>query len=61
MVKIILILALLQYISNFLFGYKSNVLSCGIFGQATNKPENLDVNGVHILGIFNIDAFRVVV
>ncbi len=28
---------------------------CGIFGQATNKPENLDVNGVHILGIFNIE------
>lgn len=55
MVKIILILALLQYISNFLFGYKSNNLVCGIFGQATNKPENLDVNGVHILGIFNIE------
>lgn len=55
MVKIILILALLQYISNFLFGYKSNILSCGIFGMATNKPENLDVNGVHILGIFNIE------
>ena len=51
MVKIILILALLQYISNFLFGHKSNILGCGIFGQATNKPENLDVNGVHILGI----------
>jgi len=28
---------------------------CGIFGQATNKPENLDVNGVHILGIYNIE------
>lgn len=55
MVKIILILALLQYISNFLFGYKSNILGCGIFGMATNKPENLDVNGVHILGIFNIE------
>ena len=55
MVKIILVLALLQYISNFLFGYKSNILSCGIFGMATNKPENLDVNGVHILGIFNIE------
>ena len=55
MIKIILILALLQYISNFIFGYKSNILSCGIFGQATNKPENLDVNGVHILGIFNIE------
>ena len=55
MVKIILILALLQYINNFLFGYKSNILACGIFGQATNKPENLDVNGVHILGIFNIE------
>ena len=55
MVKIILILALLQYISNFLFGYKSNILSCGIFGMATNKPENLDVNGVHILGIYNIE------
>lgn len=55
MVKIILILALLQYISNFLFGYKSNALSCGIFGMATNKPENLDVNGVHILGIYNIE------
>lgn len=55
MIKIILILALLQYVSNFLFGYKSNILSCGIFGQATNKPENLDVNGVHILGIYNIE------
>ena len=55
MVKIILILALLQYISNFLFGYKSNILSCGIFGQSTNKAENLDVNGVHILGIYNIE------
>ncbi len=55
MVKIILILALLQYINNFLFGYKSNILSCGIFGEATNKPENLDVNGVHILGIYNIE------
>ena len=55
MVKIILILALLQYISNFLFGYKSNMLVCGIFGMATNKPENLDVNGVHILGIYNIE------
>lgn len=55
MIKIILILALLQYISNFLFGYKSNILGCGIFGQATNTPENLDVNGVHILGIFNIE------
>ena len=55
MVKIILILALLQYISNFLFGYKSNILGCGIFGMATNKPENLDVNGVHILGIYNIE------
>jgi len=55
MVKIILILALLQYIYNFIFGYKSNILSCGIFGMATNKPENLDVNGVHILGIFNIE------
>lgn len=48
-------LALLQYISNFLFGYKSNIMSCGIFGQATNIPENLDVNGVHILGIYNIE------
>lgn len=55
MVKIILILALLQYIINFIFGYKSNILSCGIFGQASNKPENLDVNGVHILGIYNIE------
>ena len=55
MVKIILILALLQYIYNFIFGYKSNILSCGIFGQSTNKPENLDVNGVHILGIYNIE------
>ena len=55
MAKIILVLALLQYISNFLFGYKSNILSCGIFGMATNKPENLDVNGVHILGIYNIE------
>jgi hypothetical protein len=54
-VKIVLILALLQYISNFLFGYKSNILSCGIFGMATNKPENLDINGVHILGIYNIE------
>ena len=55
MVKIILILALLQYIYNFIFGYKSNILGCGIFGMATNKPENLDVNGVHILGIYNIE------
>lgn len=55
MVKIILILALLQYIYNFIFGYKSNILSCGIFGEATDKPENLDVNGVHILGIYNIE------
>ncbi len=55
MIKIILILALLQYISNFIFGYKSNSLNCGIFGQATNTPENLDVNGVHILGIYNIE------
>lgn len=55
MVKIILILALLQYVYNFIFGYKSNILSCGIFGQSTNKPENLDVNGVHILGIYNIE------
>jgi len=28
---------------------------CGIFGQATDKPKNLDVNGVHILGIYNIE------
>jgi len=28
---------------------------CGIFGQSTNKPENLDVNAVHILGIYNIE------
>jgi len=55
MVKIILILALLQYIYNFIFGYKLNILSCGIFGQATNKSKNLDVNGVHILGIYNIE------
>ena len=55
MVKIILMLALLQYIYNFIFGYKSNIISCGIFGQATDKPENLDVNGVHILGIYNIE------
>ena len=55
MVKIILILALLQYIYNFIFGYKSNILSCGIFGQATDKPKNLDVNAVHILGIYNIE------
>lgn len=48
-------LALLQYIYNFIFGYKSNIMSCGIFGQATDKPENLDVNGVHILGIYNIE------
>ena len=51
MVKIILILALLQYIYNFIFGYKSNILGCGIFGMSTNKAENLDVNAVHILGI----------
>jgi hypothetical protein len=31
------------------------MLVCGIFGQSTNKPENLDVNGVHILGIYNIE------
>lgn len=55
MVKIILILALLQYIYNFIFGYKSNILSCGIFGQATNVAKNLDVNAVHILGIYNIE------
>ena len=55
MIKIILILALLQYIYNFIFGYKSNILSCGIFGEATDKPKNLDVNGVHILGIYNIE------
>ena len=28
---------------------------CGIFGMSTNKPENLDVNAVHILGIYNIE------
>ena len=28
---------------------------CGIFGMSTNKVENLDVNAVHILGIFNIE------
>ena len=55
MVKIILILALLQYIYNFIFGYKSNILGCGIFGMSTNKAENLDVNAVHILGIYNIE------
>jgi hypothetical protein len=55
MVKIILILALLQYIYNFIFGYKSNILNCGIFGMATDKAKNLDVNGVHILGIYNIE------
>jgi hypothetical protein len=55
MVKIILILALLQYISNFLFGYKLNILSCGIFGQATNTPVKLDVSSVNILGIYNIE------
>jgi len=55
MVKIILILALLQYIYNFIFGYKSNILGCGIFGEATDKPKNLDVNAVHILGIYNIE------
>lgn len=55
MVKLILVLALLQYLYNFIFGYKSNVLSCGIFGQATDKASNLDVNGVHILGIYNIE------
>jgi predicted glutamine amidotransferase len=31
---------------------------CGIFGMSTNKPENLDVNGVHILGIYNIERGR---
>lgn len=28
---------------------------CGIFGMSTNKAENLDVNAVHILGIYNIE------
>lgn len=55
MIKIILTLALLQYIINFIFGTKTNILSCGIFGQASNKPESLDVNAVHILGIYNIE------
>lgn len=55
MIKIILILALLQYINNFIFGYKSGQIFCGIFGQASNKPESLDVNAVHILGIYNIE------
>ena len=55
MVKIIIILSLLQYVYNFIFGYKSNILSCGIFGMATDNPLTLDVSGVHILGIYNIE------
>lgn len=55
MIKIILILALLQYIYNFIFGYKSNIVGCGIFGQASNKASDLDVNAVHILGIYNVE------
>lgn len=55
MIKIILILALLQYIYNFIFGYKSNILSCGIFGNAVKNASNLDVNATNILGIYNIE------
>lgn len=55
MLNIILILVSLHYTHWMIFRPKSNTLICGIFGQATDKPENLDVNGVHILGIFNIE------
>jgi len=54
-IKIILILALLQYIYYFIFKPKLNILSCGIFGQATNTPVKLDVSSVNILGIYNIE------
>jgi hypothetical protein len=55
MIKIILIFALLQYAANFIFGFKSNVLSCGIFGQATNNPAKLETSSVNLLGIYNIE------
>lgn len=55
MVKIILILALLQYIYYFIFKPKLNILSCGIFGQATNTPAKLEIASVNLLGIYNIE------
>jgi len=55
MLNIILILVSLHYTYWIIFKPKNNTLNCGIFGQSTNKAENLDVNGVHILGIYNIE------
>lgn len=59
-IKIILIFALLQYISFYIFKgkKKSGILCCGIFGQATDKVAKLNVSSIHLLGIYNIERGR---
>jgi len=53
MIKLILILGILQYIFNYFFKTKSNILSCGIFGQAVKYIEDMNQANVRILGMFN--------
>lgn len=53
MIHIILLFALMQLGINLLFKPKYNQLSCGLFGVAAENVEDIDINKVKILGIFN--------
>jgi len=53
MIQIILIFALVQLGINLLFKPKYNQLSCGLFGVAAANVDDIDINKLKILGIFN--------
>lgn len=54
-ILIIGILAILQYLNHIIFKPKYNTLNCGIFGNFTKRPENINVSDFNILGIYNIE------
>ena len=57
MINLLLLVLILHYLNIFRLGKNrdKSIAFCGIFGMSTNKVENLDVNAVHILGIYNIE------
>lgn len=60
MIQVILILSIIHYSLFYLYkkNGKSDVLGCGIFGNATKRVNQLEISSFNILGIYNIERGR---
>ena len=53
MIQIIIIFAIMQLGFNLLFKSKYNQMSCGLFGAAAGDVNDINIDKLKILGIFN--------